>query len=273
MAEYITAIRTADGDKKIDYNSLANLPKPLTLADFGITASATELNKMKGVTATTAELNYIDGATSNIQKQISTLKSTVDTKASKSEVDNLSAQIGVVSQQVGTKASKSEVDALSDQIGTITQQMDTKASTQEVDKSIQEVNQQITLLDDAVQDMAHKNHTHTAADVGAATEAHSHVGKLAWSGSLSGTNSTTLSGYANGYRLFVVIGNTVEGSSETVTVVPAAMLSTTAVKFQFADNLNYVAFNMYKSGDNVVVQRVVGSNASGGLITSVYAIE
>ena len=42
------------------------------LTNFGITATATELNKMDGVTATTAELNYTDGVTSNIQTQLDT---------------------------------------------------------------------------------------------------------------------------------------------------------------------------------------------------------
>ena len=43
MADYITAIRTAEGDKKIDYNSLANLP---------------------------AGINYLNGVTSPIQTQL-----------------------------------------------------------------------------------------------------------------------------------------------------------------------------------------------------------
>lgn len=40
------------------------------LTNLGITATATELNKLDGVTATTAELNYVDGVTSNIQTQL-----------------------------------------------------------------------------------------------------------------------------------------------------------------------------------------------------------
>jgi len=36
----------------------------LTLADFGVTASASELNTLDGITATTAELNILDGVTS-----------------------------------------------------------------------------------------------------------------------------------------------------------------------------------------------------------------
>ena len=41
-----------------------------TLSSFGVTATATELNKLDGVTATAAELNYVDGVTSNIQTQL-----------------------------------------------------------------------------------------------------------------------------------------------------------------------------------------------------------
>ena len=41
-----------------------------SLSSFGITATATELNKLDGVTATATELNYVDGVTSNIQTQI-----------------------------------------------------------------------------------------------------------------------------------------------------------------------------------------------------------
>lgn len=40
------------------------------LINLGITATATELNKLDGVTATTDELNYVAGVTSNIQEQI-----------------------------------------------------------------------------------------------------------------------------------------------------------------------------------------------------------
>lgn len=40
------------------------------LTNLGITATASELNKLDGVTATTTELNYVDGVTSNIQTQL-----------------------------------------------------------------------------------------------------------------------------------------------------------------------------------------------------------
>ena len=41
-----------------------------TLASFGITASAGEINKLDGVTASTDEINYLDGVTSSIQTQL-----------------------------------------------------------------------------------------------------------------------------------------------------------------------------------------------------------
>lgn len=41
-----------------------------TLSGLGITATASELNKLDGVTATTQEINYVDGVTSPIQGQL-----------------------------------------------------------------------------------------------------------------------------------------------------------------------------------------------------------
>ena len=44
------------------------------LSDFGITATAAEINKLDGLTASKTELNYTDGVTSNIQTQINSIK-------------------------------------------------------------------------------------------------------------------------------------------------------------------------------------------------------
>lgn len=41
-----------------------------SLSSFGITATATELNKLDGVTATKDEINFLDGVTRNIQTQL-----------------------------------------------------------------------------------------------------------------------------------------------------------------------------------------------------------
>ena len=40
------------------------------LGDFGITVSASEINKLNELTVTTVELNYMDGVTSNVQTQL-----------------------------------------------------------------------------------------------------------------------------------------------------------------------------------------------------------
>ena len=41
-----------------------------TLSSFGITATASEINKLDGVTATKDEINFLDGVTANIQTQL-----------------------------------------------------------------------------------------------------------------------------------------------------------------------------------------------------------
>ena len=45
-------------------------PHGVTLAQLGVTATATELNLLDGITATVTELNYVDGVTSSIQTQL-----------------------------------------------------------------------------------------------------------------------------------------------------------------------------------------------------------
>ena len=62
----ITLTPDATGDSV----TIAAKDTTYTLGSFGITATASELNKLDGVTATTAELNYVDGVTSNIQTQL-----------------------------------------------------------------------------------------------------------------------------------------------------------------------------------------------------------
>ena len=55
-----------------------------TLSSFGITATATELNRLDGITATTAELNYTDGVTSNIQTQLNSKAANIAMKGATS---------------------------------------------------------------------------------------------------------------------------------------------------------------------------------------------
>lgn len=64
-----TQIDAMVGDDTVAHQISAAI-EDVTLASFGVTATAAELNKLDGVTATTAELNYVDGVTSNIQTQL-----------------------------------------------------------------------------------------------------------------------------------------------------------------------------------------------------------
>ena len=57
-----------------------------TLADFGITATANELNKLDGVTASTEELNRVSGITENVQEQLDN-KLDADATAAKATAD------------------------------------------------------------------------------------------------------------------------------------------------------------------------------------------
>lgn len=53
------------------YNDLTDTPTiPDSLTDFGISATASELNILDGAILSTTELNYVDGVTSSIQTQL-----------------------------------------------------------------------------------------------------------------------------------------------------------------------------------------------------------
>lgn len=80
--ETVAASKASASDLTSHTSNKSN-PHGVTLAQLGVTATASELNKMDGITATTAELNimdgitattaelnYVDGVTSNIQTQL-----------------------------------------------------------------------------------------------------------------------------------------------------------------------------------------------------------
>ena len=77
------------------------------LTNLGITATASELNKLDGVTATTTELNYVDGVTSNIQTQLNAKVPTSRTVNGKA----LSANITLSASDVGAYT-KAQIDAM-----------------------------------------------------------------------------------------------------------------------------------------------------------------
>ena len=75
------AASKANASDLTSHTSNKSNPHGVTLAQLGVTATATELNSLDGITATVTELNYVDGVTSNIQTQL-------NAKASSSHTHN-----------------------------------------------------------------------------------------------------------------------------------------------------------------------------------------
>lgn len=103
------------------------------LTNLGITATATELNKMDGVTATTAELNYVDGVTSNIQTQLNGKQATITGGATTITSSNLTASRALVSDSSGKVAvsavTSTELGYLDGVTSNIQTQLDGKAAS------------------------------------------------------------------------------------------------------------------------------------------------
>lgn len=95
-----------------------------TLGSFGITATATELNKLDGVTVTATEINYIDGVTSNIQTQIDNKVPTSCTINGKA----LSSNITLSASDVGADASGTAQTKADNALSSAKNYTDTKIS-------------------------------------------------------------------------------------------------------------------------------------------------
>ena len=103
-----------------------------TLSNLGITATASELNKLDGATVTTQEINYLDGVSSSIQTQLNgkvPTSRTVNSKELSSNITLSAADVNAVptSRTVNGKSlssnitlSASDVGALSTAGGTLT---------------------------------------------------------------------------------------------------------------------------------------------------------
>lgn len=103
-----------------------------TLNSFGITATASELNKLDGVTATTAEINYLDGVTSAIQTQLNG-KAASSHSHPVSQVTGLTASRALISDSSGHPAvsavTSTELGYLDGVTSAIQTQLNGKAST------------------------------------------------------------------------------------------------------------------------------------------------
>lgn len=87
-----------------------------------------------------------------------------------------------------------------------------------------------------------------------------------YNGSLTGTSSITFN-YGN-YNFYIIIGVPTSGSSRIGLVVPKAILTTSDVKYQIADDVNYCSFNLKYSGSTVTLTRSAGN----GIIQRVFGV-
>ena len=87
-----------------------------------------------------------------------------------------------------------------------------------------------------------------------------------YSGSLTGTNSCTFN-YGN-YNFYIIIGTPASSSSKVGIVIPKAILTTSDVRYQIADDANYCSFSIRYSGSTVTLTRYGGA----GTITNIYGV-
>lgn len=82
------------------------------------------------------------------------------------------------------------------------------------------------------------------------------------------TGSTTFN-YGN-YNFYIIVGQPSSGASRVCTVIPKAVITTSAVSYQFADEGNYYSFNISYSGSTVTL--AYKGRSSSGQILKVYGV-
>ena len=95
-----------------------------TLGNLGITATASELNKLDGATVTTQEINYLDGVSSSIQTQLNgkvPTSRTVNGKALSSNITLSAADVSAVptSRTVNEKALSANISLSASDVGAL----------------------------------------------------------------------------------------------------------------------------------------------------------
>ena len=88
-----------------------------------------------------------------------------------------------------------------------------------------------------------------------------------YNGTLS-SGSTTFN-YGN-YNFYVIIGKPASSVSSMTIVIPKAAITTSTVKYQFADEAYYITFGLSYSGSTVTLSW--SSSNGSGVINKVYGI-
>ena len=100
------------------------------LVNFGLTATAAELNTLDGITATVTELNYVDGVTSNVQTQLDEKQANITGAATTITSNNLTANRALISNGSGKVAvsnvTNTELGYLSGVSSNVQEQIDNK---------------------------------------------------------------------------------------------------------------------------------------------------
>lgn len=82
------------------------------------------------------------------------------------------------------------------------------------------------------------------------------------------TGSTTFN-YGN-YNFYIIVGQPTSSASRTAVVIPKAVITTSAVSYQFADEGNYYSFNISYSGSTVTL--AYKGRSGSGQILKVYGV-
>lgn len=82
------------------------------------------------------------------------------------------------------------------------------------------------------------------------------------------TGSTTFN-YGS-YNFYIIVGQPTSSASRTAIVIPKAVITTSAVSYQFADEGNYYSFNISYSGSTVTL--AYKGRSSSGQILKVYGV-
>lgn len=88
-----------------------------------------------------------------------------------------------------------------------------------------------------------------------------------FSGTLT-TGSTTVN-YGS-YKAYIIVGQPTSSSSRCAITLPAGVITTSAVHYQFADETNYYSFNLSYSGTTLTVQ--YKNRSSSGQILAIYGV-
>ncbi len=85
-----------------------------------------------------------------------------------------------------------------------------------------------------------------------------------------GTLTTGSTTFSLNYKVFVIIGQPTSSSARAAVCIPASVISTAAVAYQFADESNYYSFNLSYSGSTVTL--AFKGRSSTGRILRIFGI-